>query len=153
MIVLRATLTGAGRGHALLAIAGVVSLAWHVRLLRRAMASRVWPTVPGRIRSAELREGTGRDIGHEHAWITYTYTVYARKLTGWRVRFGWWGDDNQAAAEDYHIYGSQRDVTVYYNPDDPEQSVLEPGPVPSLWLGLAVSVGVVAFACWWILSH
>lgn len=151
--MLRTILAGADRGHVLLALAGVVSVGWHIRLLRRAIASRAWPTVPGRIQHAELQELTGYGTGSERASISYTYKVYARKLTGLRVRFGWWGDDNQAAAEDYHIYRSQRDVTVYYDPEDPEQSVLEPGPVPSLWLGLAASAGVVAFSCWRLFFH
>lgn len=155
-----ATLAGRNAGTTLLGLAGIVSGMWHTWRLRIAMASRSWPSVPGRIGNAQLDPVIGRgaagvlesqlDPDRAVAFISYTYKIGPRSFDGRRVRFGW-GTDDQSAAEDYHFYHDNRDVTVYYDPDKPERSVLEPGPVPSLWIGLAASIGVFSFASWRVL--
>jgi len=144
-----ATLAGRNASTTLLGLAGIVSGVWHTWRLRIAMASRSWPSVPGRIESAQLNpvHRGSMDPDRARAFIRYTYKVGPRSFDGWRTRFGWTTDD-QSAAEDYHFYHDNRDVAVYYDPDKPERSVLEPGPVPSLWIGLAASIGVFSFAVW-----
>lgn len=134
-----------------LALAALASFAWHIRLVRLAFASRTWPTVPGRLLRAEFVEdsrGWGRS-----ASVSYTYKVYARKLTGSRVRFGpVWGMLSLSASWDVDDYRSVRDLTVYYDPDEPSRSVLEPGPMPGLWIAVVASAAAAAVVCWLIMS-
>lgn len=132
-----------------LALVALSSCAWHVRLVRLAFASRSWPAVPGRLLRAEFVEGS-RGWGGS-ANVSYAYEVSARKLTGSRVRFGpLWGSGSLTASWDVDDYRGVRDLTVYYDPDEPSRSVLEPGPMPGLWIAVVASAVAAAVVCWLI---
>jgi hypothetical protein len=55
---------------------------------------------------------------------------------------------SMSEAEQVGEYHQFRDVTVHYNPKNPDQAVLEPGPKLNQWLGLALCATIVAFGCW-----
>jgi len=101
------------------------------RQWRLATKASSWPTVRGRIVSAELEDGPamGRiiPVATHRAIIKYSYDLGDREWTSQRVYFG---DDvfekGDTARDLVRAYERDRLVQVYYNPDDPRQTVLEP---------------------------
>ncbi len=87
--------------------------------------STSWPTVQGRIvqsidGGASL--GSGSD-GPNPGKVTYEYEADGRVLTGRRVSFAY--DWRPIYVE--RIYPAGASVTIYYDPNKPERSVLIPG--------------------------
>lgn len=104
--------------------------------LRDARRSEAWPRTSGEIVHAEVEEHvtvrrdkdgerTSTDISYASN-IAYTYRVAGREHQGQRVRWDWELErtDAEATVARYPV-GSG--VTVYYDPDDPANAVLEPG--------------------------
>ena len=77
---------------------------------------------------ADTRTGdTGTSTTYQ-AEILYEYTVNGKEHVGNRVSFGDYGSSDRLRAERIHRrYRVEDAVTVYYNPDDPDDAVLEPG--------------------------
>jgi len=105
----------------------------------RAVASVAWPTAEGRITGSRVeRVKNGGDGKATYtADITYDYALDGRTFEGDRV---WFGDDYSAsdtsafrAAVDRYPVGQA--VQVHYDPAEPAESVLEPGPT---WSGSAL---------------
>ena len=105
----------------------------------RAVASVAWPTAEGRITGSRVeRVKNGGDGKATYtADITYDYALDGRSFEGDRV---WFGDDYSAsdasafrAAVDRYPVGQA--VQVHYDPAEPAESVLEPGPT---WSGSAL---------------
>lgn len=125
--------------HVICAIFGAVGVGLLVAGLRdvlRAARTRRWPTAPGTIVSAEelqhTREmppesGGGTRI-HYEARIHYEYSVGRVHIGSTVVRLGPTESSNEAQAQSTlarYLPGQQ--VQVSYNPQDPTDSVLEPG--------------------------
>jgi len=95
----------------------------------RAAASIDWPTADGRITRSELERFRERGQTMYSADVAYEYALDGKTFGGNRV---WFGDDARSsdptawrrAVERYPV-GSG--VKVHYDPDDPQESVLEPG--------------------------
>ncbi len=110
-----------------------VFLAWRIR---RALASRRWPWVLGELESTGLREIQVRTGQQRHQLygagtvidFRYRYTVNGREYTGSRVS---WSDfvtkSGRALRRLQESYAGKRGIMVYYDPLDPEESVLIPG--------------------------
>jgi Protein of unknown function (DUF3592) len=77
--------------------------------------------------------------------ITYSYTVQGRKFTSGRYQFG---DTGRRYVNDIKNivarYPVGRIVRVTYNPNNPSQSVLEPGVNGMSWFMLAVGLATIA---------
>lgn len=110
----------------------------HLRAVGKAKAAEAWPTATGRVISCEVveEESTDRE-GGTSTWynpvVTYAYSAGGRDLTGRRLRFGNYRsatrDKAQAALAAYPVGASP---PVRYNPEKPEECVLEtrkPGPL------------------------
>lgn len=99
-----------------------------VRLFRRAIAVKSWPTADGVVLHSELKNTVGIKPGY-HANVRYRYCVADGEFESTTVRTR--GDGNQhefdigAIVERYPV-GSK--VKVHYNPDDMHESYLEVGP-------------------------
>ncbi len=118
----------------LFALALLAQLQW-------GMASRRWPTVAGRVVSADVRTfSTPRGTVYEPR-ITYTYTVGATAYRGRRVAFGRSAYPREQEARAVAArYGAGTALRVHYAPRNPRLSVLEPGvqaPVPLAGLAVA----------------
>lgn len=122
----------------------------------RAAASAAWPATEGRIIASRVARIKQRGGGKETytADITYEYSLDGRTFEGERV---WFGDDYSAsdasafrAAVGRYPVGSA--VKVHYDPAEPSESVLEPGPTWSgsvlyfVGLGLMTLGGLVALS-------
>jgi len=101
--------------------------------IKKAGESATWPSVSGKIVRSELEkrtstEGTGnnkRKVTYHAAVIEYTYCVEDTPYNSYRVAFG--GQDRSHSSELVSTYPKDKSVDVFYNPENPEEAVLEPG--------------------------
>ncbi|HEX8535745.1 MAG TPA: DUF3592 domain-containing protein [Allosphingosinicella sp.] len=129
----------------------VLGLVWalgfgyaHFRAAGKAKASESWPTASGTVRSAEVQieESTDRE-GGTSTWynpiVVYSYSAGGRELEGRRLRFGNPRSSSRkkadAAIAPYAVGSS---VPVRYNPEKPEECVLETRKPSPIYLILAI---------------
>lgn len=136
-------------------VAGLFILGFGLWRLARGARTRGWATVPGTVltsntiarRVKRLRsEDDPEDLPDTQILylpeVKYTYTVGGREYTGDHVRLFELQVSNQEAARSVAArYPLGASVTVHYNPADPSQAVLEPGPGGSVWMILAAAIG------------
>jgi hypothetical protein len=122
---------------ALLAAAfGVVAF---VRGRRLASASMRWPTVPGIITASSVIEEAIEDTSNDdksfirkiyryQVDLRYAYQVGKRDFVGTTGNWGWTAiyGLRQLAEKAAAQYQQEQPVTVYYDPDQPGNAVLEP---------------------------
>jgi hypothetical protein len=129
----------------------------HFRAVGKAKAAETWPTAPGRVISSEVveEESTDRE-GGTSTWynpvVSYSYSAGGRELTSRRLRFGNYRSASRKKAEGALApYPVGASPTVRYNPENPEECVLEttkPGPV---YLILALfGFLFIGFAIYWL---
>jgi hypothetical protein len=108
-------------------LAGLVLIARALFNYRKAMKATTWPTVSGKIQRSLVVESGSEDKAYKPE-IVYEYQVNGRYYVGdvWRI-----GSEAYTAREKSEFavagYPPGRPVTVYYNPDEPAEAVLEPG--------------------------
>ncbi len=107
---------------------------WQLSVISAGAASESWPTVEGVITFAEVRVHQPsvrdrRELGLKTRYtprITYRYQVdgktYENHVIG---RYGY--TSKWASGISRGQYAVGKPVTVYYNPENPAESVLEPG--------------------------
>ena len=128
----------------------------HFRALAKAKAAESWPAAPGTVVSCEIveEESSDRD-GNSSTWydpvVTYSYSAQARTLTGRRLRFGNYRSASRKKAEAALApYAPGKPLAVRYNPERPDECVLEtvkPGPI---YLVMALfGLLFVAFGLFW----
>ena len=124
-------------------------LAWHgIRLHRLASASASWPAATGTILACRIRRDYDEDTGkHWILLLEYEYLVGGERFTSGRVRFG---EDNPRMTEMESLrvgdrYPLQSPVTVFYNPANPAQAVLEAGETRNALALAAVGVLMALF--------
>ena len=95
---------------------------------RKAASSRSWPSVPGRVMTAEVETSAGGEGGTVYrTLITYSYMVGGQQYQSNRRAFadtvssGNRGSAERGAAQ----YPPGSAVPVYYNPANPQDAVLE----------------------------
>jgi hypothetical protein len=128
-----------GFGMLALGILWVAGFGWaHARAVGKARAAETWPTAVGRVVSSEVVEEESRDReGGTSTWyapvVTYAYSAGGRELTGRRLRFGNYRSASRKKAEAALApYPAGATPMVRYNPENPEECVLEtrkPGPI------------------------
>jgi len=107
---------------------GIGMTVWGGIVIRNASISEGWPSTQGEITSSYIRSSTDEDGTSYFADIEFKYVVNDRWLEGDMVNFGEYGTSDMSHAEgivDRYPIGKM--VTVYYNPEQPETAVLEPG--------------------------
>jgi uncharacterized protein DUF3592 len=136
-------------------LAAAIVFAWAAYQALRRRRAQSWPTVEGHLREARF-EGERLEQGERsHATeARYVYDVGGSLYTGSRVYFG---DELQlmrhrkrAQSLFRHIRGDR--MTVYYNPANPDDAVLDVSVVPRLKpaLGLALTYLVLAGLFYWL---
>jgi hypothetical protein len=105
--------------------------AWFVfRDRRRSRAALAWPSTAGRIVESRVEEkrlpGDRPDVRFAPR-IAYEYAVDGRTYRSEQITFAgaFWTLAPQGAAAKVARYPAGKDVTVYYNPRRPAESVLE----------------------------
>jgi hypothetical protein len=124
-------------------------------LLWEGNRSKEWPHAVGVIHSTKIIERARSSKFGDGSWhipiIVYYYQVGAIDYTNSRVVFASYrpnfGYGNQAEAEAIvNRYPAGKQVTVYYEPSNPGDSVLEPGIQNSVLNNDGIAVGLVTFA-------
>jgi hypothetical protein len=124
--------------------------------LSRALACRNWPTTAGVIVSAERAKHTAQGPRRQSGSVTYeaklrySYRVNGVSYEGTRVSFGDFAGtsgSSQAASARLAQYAPGRAVTVYYQPRNPDVSVLE---TKVRWPSIVFPIGfaLLALICW-----
>ncbi len=122
-------------------------LVWTVWNVISALDSRRWPEAPGTIVVSDLQRSKGGDGGVSYRpEVTYRYVVDGRELIASRTRFGdrielSWSAPAVRAVRKFPVGAN---VAVRYNPNHPQEAVLEPGIYPSLWVTLVIACGFTA---------
>lgn len=120
--------------------------------LAQSRRSRSWPTVQGKITRSEITEDVSHntdDDGRDSTTtmygvkLAYDYVVGGGAHVGTRL---YWADGIKVSGDGparkvTEKYPVGRDVTVYYQPNDPATALLEPGAIKG-----AVMSGVFAVA-------
>ena len=139
----------------LLWLAGFIFI--HFRAVSKARASETWPTAMGKLTRSEVLVEEDRDRdGSSRTWynpvVAYSYSVAGQAIEGSRIRFANMRRGSRKGAEEVLArYRLGDSVTVRYNPEKPNESVLEsrkPGPV---YLILALG-GLVFVIVGWFLN-
>jgi len=116
---------------------GIALAAWGFINLSTAMESRSWPTADGKITSSTVvkkvesytdsnRRRKTRTL--YEAQVRYDYNVGGRSLIGGRITMADSSSSSETRAKKISKrYPPGSVCTVYYNPDKPEQAVLEAG--------------------------
>jgi hypothetical protein len=144
---------------AVFAAVGVAFFVAGVRDALRAARTRRWPTVPGTVVSAEelqhvrppLEGQDGRSTGaprlHFEARVHYEYTVGQVHIGSTVLRLGATETSNEQQVQaTLSRYLPGQAVPISYNPQDPTESVLEPGAHPVDFARLVVGVILVVLA-------
>ena len=96
---------------------------------RWGKSSENWPTVKGQITRANVQRYGGRNAGY-HPSIAYSYRLDGTWYEAKRIEFGtplliWNSKDNATRLVSKYPKGSK--ATIYYHPDKPTLSTLQPG--------------------------
>lgn len=94
---------------------------------RKALQSQSWPATKGIITQADIRTQEDDETIRYVPVISYSYEVAGRMYDGKRVSFGSDVDfgSRQKAMDYLAEYPPDAEVNVYYNPDKPNESVLQ----------------------------
>jgi len=124
----------------LFVITGIGTTFWGWRIIARGRRSLHWPQTDGTIDTAVPKYDTNDQLPN----IVFSYTVAGQDLKQ-AVTFP---DDTmpspELTASYLRKYPQGAQVRVFYNPQDPRQATLEPGPAQGDWVmfvfGLLISV-------------
>lgn len=119
---------------------------WGWNILQDARASASWPTVDGRVTRSEVTESTDADGADTYRpEVTYEYQVDDRSYENSTIKFGENSYSTRRRAEEIAAnYPVGKRVTVAYDPNEPGQSVLEPGVTGGSYIVLGVGAVFVA---------
>lgn len=107
---------------------GAVLFFWGIPTIQNAFASKSWPSVQGVITTSQFITDTDSDGTTYKADIGYEYVVDGQTQNGSKVGFGDYGSSNASHARSIvNKYPPGEKVSVYYNPNQLETAVLEPG--------------------------
>lgn len=121
---------------------------YHART--QADESQGWASTLGSITESRLGVSTNEDRPDSYfPVVSYTYFAIGQPLTGRRISFGHTGENSAAEArETLKGYPVGKEVTVYYDPANPSDAVLERrgGSGITVWIvGVAFLVGGLYF--------
>jgi hypothetical protein len=114
------------------AVGGGGALVSGIAMVAKARRMAAWPSAPGVVVRSEVitKRDTGADPGTPsrsyHARVEFSYAVAGRQYRGSRVGVADAGGTLPGVAESVaRRYAAGKEVTVYYNPQSPGESLLE----------------------------
>jgi hypothetical protein len=121
---------------------------WGWTILQDARASATWPAADGLIVGSEVDHSTDAEGGDSYSpEVDYTYQVSGQAYQNSRIKFGENSYNSRRQAEEIVArYPSGQGVTVYYAPEEPENSVLEPGVSSGSYIVLGIGVCFASIA-------
>jgi hypothetical protein len=134
------------------ALIGLAGALWagraHVRASALVRAARHWREAPGKVVASQVQR---RDLGASTTQtayyvpqVSYAYVVGGREHQGSRLRFGMPSARTRGgAAAMLARYPAGAEIKVRYDPDAPDQSVLEPGKAGGNLLFMTIFCGAI----------
>ncbi|UCH82295.1 MAG: DUF3592 domain-containing protein [Nitrospiraceae bacterium] len=124
-----------------LIFAGSIWLFWSLYSLRKGRKSEDWTMTTGIITMSYVYESSVRKGRGTCPIVHYEYSILGETYKSDRI---FWGNvhmsgSREASQRVVDNYKKGKKVTVYYNPRNAEESVLEPGTAKGTLLSLAVS--------------
>lgn len=109
----------------------------------KAQMSASWPEAAGKVIESKVVEASRSRSGTSSkrmykVWVTYDYEVDGRKYRGDQVGFMDGSSSSESGmAEEVKNYPAGNPVTVYYNPAEPQEAILDrsAGIIPWLMMG------------------
>ena len=115
-----------------------------LRKWARARTSRGWPHVEGKVLSSKVAVSPHSKGGSIYGpQIVYIYSVAGRAYVGKRVYYGHEAHTSvsqRGAERTVGRYRPEQKTRVYYDRDDPGESVLEPGANEYVYLPIALGL-------------
>lgn len=145
-------------GPRLFMLAGIIFIVIGSNNIYRAYKTSSWPSVQGRIISSGIKSHSStytdtttnsvRDETIYDAQINYNYVINGITYSNDDVKVGGTIGTNTKiwARELLNKYSQEKIVDIYYNPEDPFQSVLEKGLQLSTWFSLGLGLAIFIFA-------
>jgi hypothetical protein len=130
-------------------VVGLSFLGLGLVLLRRSLVTRTWLTTSGVVEGADVVKVKAHRGFRFEARLTYRYQVLDRSLAGTVIsRCGGPPSSLEPGGLkpflDEHPVGA--DVTVHYDPANPDEACLEPGTTPATWILLLMGLVVTGRA-------
>lgn len=129
----------------LILLAGIGLTVWGWTTLQNARASTAWPTTEGVVIASEITQSTD-DEGRESYLprVSYTYTANDINRTNNTIKFSDTSyNDLRKAQEVTGNYSVGKNIVVYYDPESPENAVLEPGVSSGSYIVLSFGILLV----------
>jgi len=99
-------------------------------MAEEADATKSWPTAPGVITSSDIHQSESDGTTMYSAEISYDFSVEDKPFSGSRITLNSGNSSTSSITEvkkDLQKYPVDAAVTVYYDPELPNNAVLEPG--------------------------
>lgn len=132
--------------NALTIAVGVLLLIGALYGFARGIPTTKWPSTNGEVLYSTVQEKYVRhDDSYDYkASIEYTYTVNGAKYNSWTIQRGL-GEQLQNTKFLYALFTSHKytkgtQITVYYKPGNPTESVIKKGPDLTTYIVLIISI-------------
>lgn len=115
---------------------------WGWSILQNARTSMTWPTAEGVITESEVTKSEDAEGGDSYKpEIAYQYTVENQRHESYTIKYGENSYGSRGRAQTVaDTYPVGRQVIVYYDPEQPGRSVLEPGVSSGSYIVLGVGL-------------
>jgi len=120
--------------------------------LVRYQDAKTWPSVQGTVQISKIRAHKEWMLSVFEPHLIYSYTVAGKGYTGDTVRIGhakmmWSKEDATGLLQNYP---AGKTVTVYYDPDEPTEALLELKIDKSRKQGSWVGFALIVFGGFWL---
>ena len=137
-------------------LGGIYLIYLGIKNMRKAQASQNWPSTTGQVTGVEVGQSQSTDSEGDrrtsyYPIVRYTYMVNGQTFSGDKLTFGPRSTSGRHAKAQATAsrYAPGAPVTVYYNPENAEDAVLEKraaGTMATLIVGIAFLVVVACLA-------
>ncbi len=124
-------------------VGGIAGLVHSLRQNRMRLASFDWPVAEGIVIASKVEKKRGSKGGATYAPIVrYEYTVDGERYVGDKVMAGMALSTSMRGSAEKIVarYPLVSPVIVYYDPEYPETSLLEPESTANIWMGSVFSL-------------
>jgi len=147
-------------------VSGLIILGWSGMPIYRSLTSWFWPTTEGLVQTTQVSRNHSREAQTRrkpfYFTVQYQYTVNSADYVNDRHHFATFSDETiaqsgfvsyeaaQAALQ--QTFPSNQTVAIYYQPGNPELSVLQPGFHYKTSITLALITGLLAYGGYGLLQ-
>ena len=128
-------------------IVGVILSILMLIAISRGKKSRNWPTAEATVISTEVEEKHEYDEDGESVYyyprVHYDYRVGGQVYQGFKYKLLEVSMSKRKAIEFISNFMPGDKLTVYYNPEKPTESVMQPGEQKYLYVFLAIGIGTI----------